>query len=55
VRLRTWDRTIVPAPGSLVHVEERVPLQVPVAAADAPDTAAWNRRIAEALGAEERP
>lgn len=48
-RLRNWDGTVVPLPGSRCLVREGPPLQVPAGGGE--DNDHWNRRVAEALGA----
>ncbi len=50
-RLRTWDRTVVPAPGSRVALSEGPAIQVPADASDA-DLPAWGERVARVLRGE---
>ncbi len=51
-RLRTWDRTVVPRPGSLLRLEEGAPLSVAAGAAGEADAAPAARLARALLGAE---
>lgn len=53
LRLPTWDRFLVPAPGSRVYVSHGPPLRIPADAGEE-ETAAWAERVGAAIEAEAR-